>query len=159
MTVMPDLLAELTDMVTAAVASVEDPEYPEVSIVDLGLVERVEVNTAGHARIGLIPTFSGCPALDIIATDVHAATKAVPGVYSVEVTWLGSPTWSTSRITAHARRALADQFTIGVQDGNASAPCPRCGDPTAELSTFGPSRCRAVHRCDSCIEVVEVLRA
>ncbi|MEE2769227.1 MAG: iron-sulfur cluster assembly protein [Actinomycetota bacterium] len=159
MTAASDLRAELTGMVAAAVAGVDDPEYPGVSIADLGLLERVEVDMDGHARIGLIPTFSGCPALDVIATDVHAAVTAVTGVSSVEVTWLGSPTWSTNRITPRGRKVLSNQFTVSVQDRDTPATCARCGNPTIEQSPFGPSRCRAVHRCNNCIEVVEVLRA
>ena len=159
MTVTADLRDELTDIVAAAVAGVDDPEYPGVSIVDLGLLERVEVDMAGRARIGLIPTFSGCPALDVIATDVHEAVTAVSGVSSVEVTWLSSPTWSTNRITSRARKVLSSQFTVAVQDRNTPATCARCGNPTTEQSPFGPSRCRAVHRCNNCIEVIEVLRA
>ena len=158
MTVIADLRAGLTGMVAAAVAGVDDPEYPGVSIAALGLVERVEVDMAGHARSGLIPTFSGCPALDVITTEVHAAVAAVTGVSSVEVTWLGSPSWSTNRITPRARKVLSNQFTVAVQDRNTPATCARCGNPTTEQSPFGPSRCRAVHRCNNCIEVIEVLR-
>ena len=149
----------LADAVNRAVAAVDDPEYPGVSIVDLGLVETVGVTGTGRASIGLIPTFSGCPALEVIATDVRDAASAVTGVTAVDVHWLTSPTWSSHRITARARKVLADRFTVAVGNDDQAATCPRCGDSTVEQSTFGPTRCRAVHRCSGCAEVVEVLRA
>ncbi len=161
MTLSSSSTAGLADAVNRAVAGVDDPEYPGVSIVDLGLVETVGVTGTGRASIGLIPTFSGCPALEVIATDVRDAASAVTGVTAVDVHWLTSPTWSSDRITARARKVLADRFTVAVAvgDDDQAATCPRCGDSTVEQSTFGPSRCRAVHRCSSCAEVVEVLRA
>lgn len=145
--------------VHGAVASIDDPEYPGVSIVDLGLLERLAV-TDGHADVGLIPTFSGCPALAMIAQDVSAAVSAVAGIESVDVAWLRSPAWSVARVSVEARAILADQFTVAVQINGAVSPnCPRCGAATVEQSMFGPSRCRGVHRCSNCSETVEVMRS
>jgi ring-1,2-phenylacetyl-CoA epoxidase subunit PaaD len=146
-----------------AVASVDDPEYPGISIVDLGLLESIDVRPGSGAgsctvSIGLVPTFSGCPALAMIATDVQEAVAAVEGVESVEVEWLRSPQWSIDRVSADARRVMAERFTVAVQIGSDPPPCPRCGAPTVEHSMFGPSRCRAVNRCESCSEMVEVMR-
>ena len=141
-----------------AVASVDDPEYPGISIVDLGLVERHEV-IGGRANIGLIPTFSGCPALSVIADDVRAAVTGVDGIESVNVDWLQTPAWSVDRVSADARAAMARDFTVSVQLGTKPAPCPRCGADTIQESLFGPSRCRAIHRCPACSEPVEVMRS
>ena len=145
-----------------AVASVDDPEYPGISIVDLGLLESLVVGPDGRVEVGLIPTFSGCPARVIIAEDVAAAVSALPGVQGVDVSWLPSPAWSTDRISHDARQQLAGSFTVAVQLGRngsaAIARCPRCGGPTEQQSMFGPSRCRAVHRCSTCSETVEVFR-
>lgn len=148
----------LTLAVHEAVAGVDDPEYPGISIVDLGLLEVLDV-TDGRARIGLIPTFSGCPALATIAEDVRAAVAAVDGVSEVEVAWLHAPAWTVDRISADARAAMAREFTVSVQLGATPAPCPRCGADTVQESLFGPSRCRAVHRCPACSETVEVMRS
>lgn len=145
--------------VLQAIASVEDPEYPGVSVVELGLLERLDVDRAGAVEVGLIPTFSGCPALAMIAADVEAAVGAVAGVTSVEVRWLPGPAWTPERIDDGAKAVLADRFTVAVQIGAAPPACPRCGGPTEERSLFGPSRCRAVNRCTSCAETVEVIRA
>ena len=145
--------------VHAAVATVDDPEYPGVSIVDLGLLESIEVDDEqGAVRIGLIPTFSGCPALQIIKDDVAAAAAEVAGVDRVEVEWLTTPVWSVSRISAETRKVLASEFTVAVRIGRDAPPCPRCGGPTHEQSMFGPSKCRSINRCEACSEAVEVMR-
>lgn len=147
-----------------AVARVDDPEYPGVSIVDLGLLEAIDVgdlDPAGshHVTIGLVPTFSGCPALAIISADVDASVRTVDGVGDVEVRWLTTPAWDVSRISHDARGTLAREFTVAVEITGRAPSCPLCGSPTAEHSMFGPSRCRSVHRCTSCSETVEVVRS
>ena len=147
----------LQDLVLSAIRSVDDPEYPGVSIVDLGLVEVVIVE-GSTAAIGLIPTFSGCPALEMIRSDVDAAVRAVDGVDEVTVRWLTSPAWTPARLSERGRNALALEFTVAVQIGSAPPTCPLCGAPTVEQSMFGPSRCRSVHRCEACSETVEVMR-
>ncbi|MEM9132347.1 MAG: iron-sulfur cluster assembly protein [Actinomycetota bacterium] len=149
-----DLIAAVWNVL----GTVDDPEYPGISIVELGLVFSVEVDGT-TAHVGLIPTFSGCPALAMIAEDVSGAVRSVPGLDRAEVRWLTAPTWSIERVTPKARAVLADRFTVAVRIGSGPVPCPRCGKPTEERSLFGPSRCRAVHRCEHCIETIEVLRS
>ncbi|HIG25718.1 MAG TPA: DUF59 domain-containing protein [Acidimicrobiia bacterium] len=140
-----------------AVATVDDPEYPGVSIVDLGLFEAARLSPEGDAQIDLIPTFSGCPALAMIADEVQNAVAALPGVKQARVRWLPAPVWTIERVTNQGRQALAQEFTVAVQIGSTTI-CPRCGEPTTEKSPFGASRCRAIHVCSACAEVVEVLR-
>ncbi len=144
-------------VVRAAVATVDDPEYPGLSIADLGMVEDVRVD-GHHAQVDLIPTFSGCPALAMIEADVRDAVLAVDGVDTATVTFVRTPVWTPERITDAGQAALAERFTVAVQLGSRSTRCPRCGTRTVEQSPFGPTRCRAVHRCPSCNEVVEVVR-
>ena len=144
--------------VHAAVSSVDDPEYPGISVVDLGLLERLTVSDDHRVSVGLVPTFSGCPALAMIADDVEVAVAAVDGVRSVVVEWLTAPVWSVERVSADARQVMADKFTVAVQIGAGPTRCPRCGSPTTEQAMFGPSRCRSVHRCPQCSETVEVMR-
>lgn len=141
-----------------AVASVDDPEYPGISIVDLGLLEAIAVDSEGAVRIGLIPTFSGCPALAVIADEVVAAVAAVDGVGECAVDWLSSPAWHTDRISHEARASLERKYTVAVQLGERSPTCPLCASNTVEQSMFGPSRCRSVHTCTGCGETVEVVR-
>ncbi len=138
-------------------ATVDDPELPGVSIVELGLLEELSVDADGAVSIGLIPTFSGCPALSLIGERVRGAAQSVEGVRSVDVTFLAAPVWSVDRISERAREQLANGLTVAVErDGR--AVCPRCGAETIERSMFGPTRCRAVHRCPGCGEAVEVMR-
>lgn len=142
-----------------AIASIDDPEYPGVSIVDLGLLESMQIDDDGAVAIGLIPTFSGCPALAVIADDVTQAVAEVDGVTAATVRWLTSPAWSVDRISHDARVTLADEFTVAVEFGRKAPACPLCGAATIEQSLFGPSRCRSVHRCSACQETVEVMRS
>jgi ring-1,2-phenylacetyl-CoA epoxidase subunit PaaD len=142
--------------VAAAVATVADPEFPGVSVVELGLLESIRVDPDGHVRVSLLPTFSGCPALTMIGDDVAKAVEAVDGVHGVEVVWLAAPLWTTERISPSARLRLAHDFTVVV---GAASPCPVCAGGSLELaSDVGPTRCRAVRRCSACGEVVEQVR-
>lgn len=152
-------MSQLELEVHEAIAAVDDPEYPGISIVDLGLLESIEVDPAGSVEIGLIPTFGGCPALAMIATDVQDSVSAVPGVSSASVRWLKTPVWSVDRVSADARTIMATDFTVAVKIGAEQPLCPRCGGPIRELSMFGPSRCRSVSRCDACRESIEVMRS
>lgn len=149
---------KLEASVHRAVASVDDPEYPGISIVDLGLLETIEVGTDGTVVVGLIPTFSGCPALAIIADEVTVAVAGVEGVISCTVDWLSSPAWHTDRISHEARACLERKYTVAVQLGQRSPTCPLCASTTVEQSMFGPSRCRSVHTCIGCGETIEVVR-
>jgi ring-1,2-phenylacetyl-CoA epoxidase subunit PaaD len=151
-------MLRLEAQVHSAVASVDDPEYPGISIVDLGLLETIQVNQDGSAVIGLIPTFSGCPALAIIADDVVAAVQEVADVSACTVDWLSSPAWHADRVSHEARSCLERKFTVAVQIGQRSTTCPLCASKTVEQSMFGPSRCRSVHTCTGCGETVEVMR-
>ena len=152
-------MIDLELAVHTAIASVDDPEYPGVSIVDLGLLERLDVTDSGHVHVGLIPTFSGCPALAMIRDDVQNAVAMVDGVDRVEVEWLRAPVWTVDRIGPETRAVIGREFTVAVRIGTAAPECPRCGAPTTEESMFGPSRCRSVNRCTACAETVEVMRS
>lgn len=147
------------DLISKAIAAVDDPEYPGLSIVDLGLVENYEVDDSGAVTVDLVPTFTGCPALAMIAKDVRDAVTEVDGISTVAVNWLLSPTWTTDRISERGKAVLADQFTVAVQIGTTDSGCPRCGGKLDEESMFGPSRCRSVSHCSTCAETVEVMRA
>lgn len=155
-------LTDVPAAVVDAVASVPDPEYPGVSIVELGLVEGVSVTESVgglDVAVDLIPTFSGCPALAMIADDVRAAVTAVSDVASCEVRWLTAPVWSTDRISPSARAALRDEFTVVLRRKDGRLRCPVCGsDAVEDQALAGPTRCRSVAWCGSCRNVVEVMR-
>jgi ring-1,2-phenylacetyl-CoA epoxidase subunit PaaD len=142
-----------------AVASVDDPEYPGISISDMGMVESCRVED-GHAHIVLVPTFTGCPALDFIESDVRDAVGSVTGVELVSVEFDQATVWDTVRLSATARRRMAEDYTVAVALPSRPTPCPRCRrEALVETSMFGPIRCRAIHRCRNCGEAIEVMRA
>jgi ring-1,2-phenylacetyl-CoA epoxidase subunit PaaD len=140
-----------------ALRDVDDPEYPGVSVVDMGMIAATEVFD-GQAAVELVTTFSGCPAHDVISADIARAVGALDGITDVTVR-RSTQCWDTSRLSDHAREVMARDFTVSVALPGRPAGCPRCGEAAlVEQSPFGPARCRAVHRCGACGEVVEVLR-
>jgi ring-1,2-phenylacetyl-CoA epoxidase subunit PaaD len=147
------------DELRAAVEAVPDPEYPGVGIGDLGIVASVAADADGNVEIVLVPTFLGCPALDLIAADVTTAARTVPWVRHAEVRWARDVAWSSVRISARARTVMADELAVAVPDVAGRAVCPVCGHDTLEpVSDFGPSPCRRIARCPECRNPIEVVR-
>ncbi len=123
----------------------------------------------GGVVVTITPTYSGCPAMDVIRADVAAAARAA-GATRVEVRTVLSPAWSTDRISAEGRAKLSAAgiappgpvlvggpvpVTIGV-----TVRCPRCGSPdTEELSRFGSTACKSLRRCRSCTEPFDHVKA
>jgi ring-1,2-phenylacetyl-CoA epoxidase subunit PaaD len=157
----------LKGAVRAAVAAVNDPEYPDVSIVDLGLLESIRVEfatehevSAAVAHVGLIPTFSGCPALKMIADDVRRSVESLESIDRCVVSWLAGPVWDSSRLTAPAQSRLAEEYTVVLRRKDGSLLCPVCGsDAVVDQAMAGPTRCRSVAWCPSCRNPVEVMRS
>ena len=146
--------------VERAVAGVEDPEYPGVTIADLGILEAVRVGSGGtDVEVDLLPTRMGCPALDMIRADVEAAARSVAGVERVAVRFCYEPAWTPDRISSGARDLLARELTIAVPVAGRAVRCPVCGSRDVEaLSEVGAAPCRSVARCRECRNPVEVLR-
>jgi ring-1,2-phenylacetyl-CoA epoxidase subunit PaaD len=159
-TVIPPL--DASD-VRAALAEVPDPEIPIVSVVDLGMVESVEVGPGG-IRVSLLPTFVGCPALDLIRSAVENRLRAFDR--PVDVQFVFSVPWTSDRITPEGRDKLrASGFAppspaqpdmpLLVQLGTPVA-CPNCGSRRTVLeNAFGPTQCRAIHHCTACRQPFE----
>ncbi len=149
--------------VRAALAEVPDPEIPIVSIVDLGMVESVDVGPDAIS-VQLLPTFVGCPALDVIRAAVEERLGAF-GV-PVNVRFGYSVPWTSERITAGGRERLRGSGFAPPQDGMAElpvlvqlaapVPCPHCGSRRTVLeNAFGPTQCRAIHHCTACRQPFE----
>lgn len=144
--------------VAAAVATVDDPEYPGLAITELGLLERIVVDR-GRARIELVPTYGGCPALGYIEADVRTAVGAVAGVAEVEVVWLRRPVWTPDRLSAAAVEFLGREFTVAIRRRSGEIVCPVCGAAvSADPLASGPVRCRTVASCATCRNPIEVVR-
>jgi ring-1,2-phenylacetyl-CoA epoxidase subunit PaaD len=149
----------LAEAVRTAVAAVPDPEYPGVGIGELGMVEAVDADDDGRVEVVLVPTFLGCPALDLIRADVAAAARTVTGVRTVEVHWDKGAAWAPVRITPRGRRLLAEDLAVAVPTPSGAVRCPVCAAEGVEVvSEFGPSLCRRVARCPACRNPVEVVR-
>jgi ring-1,2-phenylacetyl-CoA epoxidase subunit PaaD len=139
--------------VRAALAEVPDPEIPVVSVVDLGMVERVEV---APDRIGveLLPTFIGCPAVDVIRDAVVTRLSAF-GV-PVEVEFGYRVPWTSARITALGRERLRRAGFAPPVDDRSATECPYCGSVDVALDNlFGPTQCRSLFYCRACRQPFE----
>jgi ring-1,2-phenylacetyl-CoA epoxidase subunit PaaD len=152
-----------------AVASVPDPEIPVVSIVDLGIV-RALVRDGDGVVVTVTPTYSGCPATELITTSIREAL-AHAGFPDARVEIALSPPWSTDWIGEDARRRLRDYGIappgsairgVAIVDTrglgplrriDAVIPCPRCGSQRTRVTAqFGSTACKALYRCDDCLE-------
>jgi ring-1,2-phenylacetyl-CoA epoxidase subunit PaaD len=145
--------------IAEAVAGVRDPEIPAVTIGGLGLVARVDV-TEDAVEVELLPTFVGCPALDIIKRDVESAVREAAAGRRIAVRFVFDPPWTTDRMSDDAKASMR-LFGIAPPNGTnvtpmrpllqIAVPCPYCGsrDTTLE-SEFGPTLCRSVRYCNAC---------
>lgn len=151
----------------SALAAVADPEIPVLSIVDLGIVRGVEWQDE-VPLVTVTPTYSGCPATEVIMADIgRALSEAGFATHRIEIRL--APAWTTDWISAGgrerlsafgiappgARAAAAMQAidTTGLRARAARVACPRCGaEHTRELSRFGSTPCKAQYRCDVCLE-------
>ena len=148
---------EVLDAVRTAVASVTDPEYPNLNIQQLGILEDV-VADSSSIRVDLVPTILGCPALRTIEQDVVNAARGAG--YEVTVQFCASPTWTPDRISDDARQILANECTIAVRPSSGPTTCPVCGHMSLQnRSEVGPTACRSVKWCPDCRNPIEVVRS
>jgi ring-1,2-phenylacetyl-CoA epoxidase subunit PaaD len=162
--------------VWAALAEVPDPEIPAVSVVDLGLVHRVQLD-GQRLRVELLPTFAGCPALELIRASVAERLAGMVPVVEVEMTF--AVPWTSDRITADGRRKLRESGFAPPPTGESAgrslpivgqrptpslhrpqATCPWCGSADTTLENlFGPTLCRTLFWCNHCRQPFEQFKA
>jgi ring-1,2-phenylacetyl-CoA epoxidase subunit PaaD len=154
------------DVVWAALGTVPDPEVPVISIVELGIVRSVDWE-GERLVVKVTPTYSGCPATEMINTLIREAL-AVVGVSDVELVNQLSPPWSTDWMAPEAKARLKGfgiappHIRVGRVDvsgisplrrASIVVPCPRCESKNTQLlSQFGSTACKAQYRCDACLE-------
>jgi ring-1,2-phenylacetyl-CoA epoxidase subunit PaaD len=141
--------------VRKALADVADPEIPVVSVADLGIVDRVEV-VDGRIAVDLLPTFVGCPALEMIETAVvdRLASFGAP----VDVAFTRRVPWTSDRITAAGRDRLRAAGIAPPADP-ADVRCPWCDSARVMMdSAFGPTQCRSLFYCRDCRQPFEALK-
>ena len=153
-------------------AATPDPEIPTLTIEDLGILRSVDYFPDRGTVVTITPTYSGCPAMREIATDVQARLNRA-GFERVTVATQLAPPWSTDWITAEGHRKLAAvgiappsvaprrdgpvPLTIGRRPD--SPGCPRCGSPDTQMTAqFSATACKSLHRCDACGEPFEAVK-
>jgi ring-1,2-phenylacetyl-CoA epoxidase subunit PaaD len=141
-------------------SGIRDPEIPTVCILDMGMLHDARVEN-GVLVVELLPTFSGCPAVAVIESEVRTALIEA-GLDPLRVVMRLDLPWSTSMITPEGTKSIA-RFGIlprvrpelQVEE----IACPVCGSKTIALvSRFGPTPCRAIARCRACGEPLEVFK-
>jgi ring-1,2-phenylacetyl-CoA epoxidase subunit PaaD len=144
---------------------VADPEVPVLSIIDLGIVRDVFVDSAiGSVRVVITPTYSGCPAMDVIAMQIRMCLLS-KGAKQVLVENQISPSWTTDWMTEKGKEKL-EAYGIAPPKRKSTNPlslfeedtvtCPKCkSDDTILTSQFGATSCKALYKCNHCKEPFE----
>jgi len=154
-------LAARAEAARAAAARVTDPEVPVLSIEDLGVLHEVDVDETGRVTVSILPTYSGCPAMGVIALGIETEL-AKAGFEDVRVVLTNTPAWTTDLMTEAAREKLR-AYGISPPErrsgkralfaASADVACPRCGSrDTERISEFGSTACKALWRCRACRE-------
>lgn len=143
-------------------SGVMDPEIPVLSVLDLGVVRRVEAN-GDDLEVDLTPTYTACPANAVIERRVRAALEDAG--YAVRISQVLAPAWTTDWISEKGREQLRKAGIapprLRRDENNATArpACPVCGAAETEtVSRFGSTPCKALHRCLSCLEPFEYFK-
>ncbi|TYS58040.1 phenylacetate-CoA oxygenase subunit PaaJ [Sutcliffiella horikoshii] len=145
-----------------ALQQVKDPEIDSVSVVDLGMVEAIDVKNQ-EVTIQMLPTFMGCPALEIIKKNVEKEINNLALFKKVQVYFIYQPPWTSDRITAQGRIHLQD-FGIAPpptldDSGEWHVDCPYCGSTYTTLDNiFGPTACRSILYCKGCKNPFEAMK-
>jgi ring-1,2-phenylacetyl-CoA epoxidase subunit PaaD len=143
--------------VRAALSEVPDPEIPIVSVVDLGMIEAVDVSDR-RIRVELLPTFIGCPALDMIRDSVAARLESFGRPVEVDVSF--RVPWTSDRITREGREKLRRSGFAPPSNEGQAVVCPYCGSDRVALDNlFGPTQCRSLYYCRACRQPFEQFKA
>jgi ring-1,2-phenylacetyl-CoA epoxidase subunit PaaD len=135
--------------------TIEDPELP-ITVTDLGLIDSVQV-IGGRVRVRMIPTYSACPAIDVMRQDIRKKLLNIPGVAEVDVELSFAEPWTIARMTERGRARLL-QHGLSLPSAGAVQPvtCPFCGSTNTVLENpFGPTLCRAIYYCRDCRNPIE----
>lgn len=146
---------------------VSDPEVPVLTIVDLGIVRKVDVSPNGQVEITITPTYSGCPAMNYIEKSIHQCMEEnniAPVFIKTEL----SPAWTTDWMSENGRKKLKEYGIAPPVDEpdkhvlfgrKPTVPCPRCNsEHTKMLSQFGSTSCKALFQCQECQEPFEYFK-
>lgn len=150
---------DISDQVLETLRSVMDPEIPVLSVVDMGVIRKVEYTD--HLIVTITPTYSGCPAMNTIETDISNCLVE-EGFLNVEIKTVLHPAWTTDWLTENGKAQLK-AYGIAPPAGSTSKrsifledetiPCPKCESTNTQLvSEFGSTACKAHYKCKDCLE-------
>ena len=149
---------------------VTDPEIPVISVVELGIVRNLDIDAENNCVVTITPTYSGCPAMDVIAQEITTTLQKL-GVKQVKIVHQLSPAWTTDWMHASGKEKLRDygiappvQQVIDISSlSRISEPqidCTLCGSKNNRLlSQFGSTSCKALYRCNDCLEPFDYFKA
>lgn len=153
------------EQIFAWLGEIADPEIPVLSIIDLGIVRDVIVDD--KVTVVLVPTYSGCPATEVIEQNVVDALEKY-GVDAVAIERALSPAWTTDWISEEGRKKLKEYgiappgYGASKREllfGSRRIPCPRCDSAnTSVVSEFGSTACKAAYKCNDCLEPFEYFK-
>lgn len=131
--------------------TVPDPEIPVISVVDLGVIRKVEV-AQDHVTVTITPTYSGCPAMAVIALDIETEL-AKNGIGKLDIQTRIAPAWTTDWLSDKGRARLEEFGIAPPQAAGGPKRCPHCKSKRVEkISQFGSTPCKAQWRCQDCME-------
>lgn len=151
------------EKIISALQDVKDPEIPTISIIDLGIVTGINITDDNFVLVTLTPTFSGCPALKVMENLVKERIEKLD-VIGAEVKTTFDVQWNTDMITEKGLAALKEHGLAPPEKHNGliqieileNVKCPYCGSRETDLKTpFGPTLCRSIHYCNSCLQAFE----
>jgi len=151
---------QIDEKLILILAQVSDPEIPVLSILEMGVVRFAEI-VNGEVYVKITPTYSGCPAMDVIGDDIKSALKNAG--FNAQVDLVLSPAWTTDWITDKGRIELekygispplnAEADKEALLGGKKLVKCTNCGSKNTKLvSQFGSTACKALFKCEDCLE-------
>lgn len=157
---MINLKQHIKESLIPILEKVSDPEIPVLTILDMGVVREASEEN-GIVKIKITPTYSGCPAMDVIGDDIIKAFSEIGKTATVEL--ILSPAWTTDWITPKGRKALEEYGIAAPLNETADkeallgnkkiVKCPQCGSlNTMVVSQFGSTACKALFKCEDCLE-------
>lgn len=155
-----------TEDVLGLLEQVKDPEVPVISVRELGVLRAVDVTPDG-VKVIITPTYSGCPAMDVMRAEIERTLHAA-GIARVQVEQVLSPAWTTDWISASGRAKLQNYgiapppHSADIRALKGAAPavkCPHCGSTrTVMISAFGSTACKALYKCEDCLEPFDLFK-
>ena len=146
-----------------ALEVVKDPEIPTLSMVDMGIITKIEIRGERSVFVEMTPTFTGCPAIKMMENMVADRLKVI-GIENVEVKTTFDTPWNSNKLTERGLLCLKKHGLAPPPKHNgeitnellATSVCPHCGSSNTEMKTpFGPTLCRSMHYCNNCLQAFE----